>query len=343
MHRALGVAFDRDYYFDPARRHTIDRLCNQYAAETFPGMTLFYSESNLGRMHYWAPDQVQIGGIQPNMILGMLLGAEFRPCEDRDADIVPGNPADVEPSRLPAVESLMAHDLVRLFDRQIVHTRSESGGRLRPVPPFFWDVSGRVAIHGVLTTAQKLCGHTLFIDMMTEPQRCKQIMKWIADAYMVLCRHFAQTADWSITEVHVGECSSCMVSPAMIQEFVVPATSAIARALGPVRFHSCGNSTRLLEAFAGIEHLRSLDVGGETSLRRIREVFGNKMPVSLAPLPCHMAAESAAPILEWARHVLDENAGGPLGFVYHLEPDYNVETIRALTGLLLKQDDFQDL
>ncbi|MEN6426324.1 MAG: hypothetical protein ABFE13_13240 [Phycisphaerales bacterium] len=343
MHRAVGVAFDHDYYFDPARRHAVDCLCNQYAAETFPDMTVFYSESNLGRIRYWAPDQVQIGGIQPNMILGMLLDAEFKPCADRDADIGPGCLANVEPSQLPAVGSLVEHDLVRLFDRQIAQTRSQSGGTLRPVPPFFWDASGRAAVHGVLTTALKLYGEAIFIDMMTEPPKCGRILQWIADAYVALCRHFARTADWPITDVHVGECSSCMVSPGMIQEFVVPATSAIARALGPVRFHSCGNSTRLLEVFAGIERLGSLDVGGETSLRRIREVFGNQIPVSIAPLPRDMSAESTTPILQWARRVLEENADGQLDFVYHIEPDYNVETIRALTHYLERQDNFRDM
>lgn len=343
MHRAIGVTFDRDYYFDPAKRHTVDGLCNRYAAETFRDMAVFYSESNLGRIRYWAPDQVQIGGIQPNLILGMLLGAEFRPCEDRDADIVPGCLAGVEPRDLPAVASLVEHDLVALFDRQIARIRDESGGRLRPVPPFFWDASGRAAIHGVLTTAQKLCGETIFIDMKTQPHKCDRLLQWIADAYMALCRHFAEAADWPITDVHVGECSSCMVSPAMIREFVVPATSAIARALGPVRFHSCGNSTHLFEAFAGIERLRSLDVGGETSLRRAREVFGHEIRISIAPLPRDMSSESTTPILEWARHVLDENAGGPLDFVYHVEPDYSIETILALTHFLRRQRDFRDL
>jgi hypothetical protein len=89
MNRAIGVVFDREYYFDPAKRHAIDGLCHKYAAETFPDMAIFYSESNLGRIDYWDKNQVQIGGIQPNMILGMLLGADFVPANDRDADITP--------------------------------------------------------------------------------------------------------------------------------------------------------------------------------------------------------------------------------------------------------------
>jgi len=139
----------------------------------------------------------------------------------------------------------------------------------------------------------------------------------------------------------VGECSCCMIGPALIEDFVVPATTRIGEALGPVRLHSCGPSTRLLDVFAKIESLHSLDLGGETSLARARELFGPAMPLSIAPLPADMSADSAAPILNWARRVLAENAGGNLEFVYHLEPTYNVETIRALTDLLRDQQDFE--
>jgi len=341
MHRALGVAFDYDYYFDSDRRHAIDRQCNEYAARAFPGLRLFYSESNLGRQRYWDPGQVQIGGIQPNMILGMLLGAQFLPADDRDADITPACLADREPAELPAPESLLGHDLVRQFDEQIVRIQGSREPSLRPIPPFFWDASGRAAIHGVLTSAQKLCGESVFLDMMTQPSRCRQIMAWIAEAYIVLCRHLAQVANRPMTDVHVGECSCCMVGPALVEEFVVPLTSEMGRKLGPVRLHSCGPSTHLLEAFCRIENLGSLDLGGTTSLSKARQVFGSHMPISIAPLPADMSCETAAPILEWAQKTLADNAGGDLEFVYHLEPGYNPDTIHALADFLGRQRDFE--
>jgi hypothetical protein len=353
MNRAIGVVFDREYYFDPGKRHAVDSRCNEYAAKTFPDMAVFYSESNLGRIDYWDTSQVLIGGIQPNMILGMLLGAAFVPADDRDADITPcclnrvGWASAHAESRvmsereqhglkpiLPAPEALLNHDLIKLFDKQI---GSMGAGPLRPIPPFFWDSSGRTTIHGVLTTAQKLCGETIFMDLLTEPDKCRQLLDWIADAYIVLCRHFAQTANLPITGVHVGECSCCMVSPALVEEFVAPVTARIGAALGPVRFHSCGTSTHLLHALTRIEPLCALDLGSETSIRRAREVFGRGMPITIAPSPQDMSAESTGPILDWARRVLDENAGGDLGYVYHLEPSYNIQTIYALTDFVRHQ------
>ena len=341
MAEVLGVVFDRDYYFEPDKRYAVDCQCNEYAAKQFPGMRLFYSESNLGQIDYWDRNQIQIGGIQPNMILGMLLGADFVPQGSGDADITPGCLVGKDPADLPAPESLCDRELINLFDEQIRQVQSDSKKQLRPVPPFFWDVSGRAAIHGAMTSAQKFLGEATYIDMMVKPQRCLEIMHWIADAFIVLCRHFSEIADLPITGIHVGECSSCMVSPELIERFVVPVTSKIGRELGPIRLHSCGPSTNHLEAFSKITNLSSLDLGGDTSISGAREVFGKEMLISVAPMPHDMSADGTEPILDWAKHVLEENDGGNLEYIYHLEPSYNIDTIYALTDFVKSRPDFR--
>ncbi len=340
--KALGVKFDRDYYFDPDKRNATDRRCNEYAAEQFPDMRLFYSESNLGQVDHWNKSQVLIGGIQPNMLLGMLQGADFIPVDHGDADITPGCLAGRDMGNLPRPESLLAHELVRLFDEQIRRIQGDSARKLRPIPPFFWDVSGRATIHGVLTTAQKFLGETIFLDMMTEPKRCLDIMSWIGDAYIALARHFSDVAGLRITGVHVGECSSCMVSPQLIESFVVPATSKIGKQLGPIRLHSCGPSTNHLEAFSKIDNLRSLDLGGDTSVDKARELFGGEMPISVSPSPRDLSTQTTDPVLSWARRIIAENEGGNLGFAYHLEADYNIDTIYALTDFVKSLPDYAD-
>jgi hypothetical protein len=343
MAKALGVKFDRDYYFDPDRRYAIDCKCNEYAAAEFPGMRLFYSESNLGQFDYWDKSQIQIGGIQPNMILGMLLGADFVTHDSYDADITPGCLSGKGLDDLPVPESLLDHDLVKLFDEQIRRVQNDSSKQLRPIPPFFWDTSGRATIHGVMTSAQKFLGEIFFMDLMTEPQRCLKIMGWISDVFIVLCRHFSDIADLPITSVHVGECSACMVSPELIEKFVAPVTSDIGEQLGPIRLHSCGPSTNHLQAFSKITNLHSLDLGGDTSIRKARQFFGKDMPISVAPLPQDMSAESTESIVSWAKRILEENDGGNLAYVYHVEENYNIETIRALTNFIKNLPDFSGI
>jgi hypothetical protein len=305
-------------------------------------MGLFCSESNLGQIAYWDKAQVLVGGIQPNLILGMLVGAEFVAGDDKDADITASCCAGRSPVEMPAPESLVEHELVRLFDEQIAGVQCGEHGRLQAIPPFFWDASGRATIHGVLTTAQKLWGEAVFMDMVAEPEKCMAMMEWVTEAYVILCRHFADIAGMTITSVHVGECSCCMVGPEQAESFVVPVTTRIGEMLGPVRLHSCGQSMHLIESFGKIGGLHSLDLGGQTSVDKVREVLGHEVLISIAPDPELMSAEDTGPILDWARDVVEENKGGDLQFLYHLEPGYNLETLVALTDFVKGLEGFRE-
>ena len=50
-------------------------------------------ESNLVQGEHFSPDQVLVGGIQPNLIVGACLGAEFVFPPDKDSDIA-GRPLE---------------------------------------------------------------------------------------------------------------------------------------------------------------------------------------------------------------------------------------------------------
>jgi hypothetical protein len=328
MARTLDVVFDRDYYFDLARRFEIDCRCNEYARDALADLNIFYTESNLGEYAHFSDKQILVGGIQPNMILGMLIGAEFVPNDSMDADISMTPLKGLEPDQLPAPESLIEHELVRQLDEQIRQIRSD--GKRIPVPPFFWDVSGRATTHGTLTTAQKFLGEDVFIDLITAPAKVAKVMDWITDSFIVLMKHFSEMGRLPITAVHIGECSGCMVNPDMFAQFVVPHATRIAKALGPVRFHSCGASTHLLECMKTIDNLKWLDLGGDTSIARTRQVFGRAFPIDVAPMPADFSADSPDSILDWAQQIVAENDGGPLRILYHLEPDYKLDTVRAL-------------
>lgn len=325
--RAIGVAFDQAYYFDPSRRREIDRKCNDYARTNLKDLDIVYTESNLGRRRFLDDSQVLVGGIQPNMILGLLLGADFIPHDDKDADISPACMSGRDPGALPSLASLLEHGLIRKFDDQI-HALRKKGSM--PIPPFFWDASGRAAVHGALTTAQKLWGEGIFIDMLTKPVPSRGIMEWITEAYILLVDHYSKLHQAPLDVIHVGECSACMVSPELFCEFIVPFLDRFGESLGPVRFHSCGSSDHILKALKDVKHLSSLDMGGETSVAAAREIFGRDLPLSIAPPARDLTADDPERVLEWARRTIAENGEGELAVIYHLEPEYKLETVRAL-------------
>ncbi len=124
------------------------------------------------------------------------------------------------------------------------------------------------------------------------------------------------------------------MSPELIEQFVVPTTSQIGNKLGPIRLHSCGPSTNHLQTFSKIINLKSIDLGGDTSIKKARQVFSKEMLISIAPLPNDMSAQTAEPILRWAKNICEENNGGNLEFIYHLEAGYNIDTIYALTDFV---------
>lgn len=327
MARALGLEFDRTYYFDPFRRRETDRRCQDFLDKNYPDLDALYTESNLGRKKYSDKSQVLIGGIQPNLIIGMLLGAEFIPSPHGDADITPACWAGRPIEDLPPPETLVEHPLIRLFSEQIRKVRAEPS--LRPIPPFFWDASGRAAIHGSLTTAQKFLGEDVFMDMLMDPDRVHRVMDWICEASMALILHFAALAGIRVEAVHVGECSSCLVGPAEWEAFVVPTLNRIGQTLGPVRLHSCGPSDHILESVRKVENVLSLDLGGETSLSKVRDIYGADFEVSIAPPVKLLTNGSLAELKEWTIEKLTDNQGGRLVILYHLEPQYPLAAVRA--------------
>ena len=328
----LDIAFDHDYYFDPIKRHKIDAQCNAYAAQAFADLDIFYSESNLGQYEFFSKNQVLIGGIQPNMILGMLIGADFLPASDRDADISPTPLKGFALENLPKPESLLKHDLIQLFDSQIKDIQSK--GERQAIPPFFWDASGRATFHGALTSAQKFLGESIFTDLIMQPEKIAAVTDLITECYIILAKHFSDIANLPITSVHVGECSGSLINAELFEKFVVPQAQRIANALGPLRFHTCGPSTHVLPAIKSVNGLAALDLGGDTSVASVRKIFGSNLHVDIAPLAADLSAPLPDRLLAWAQRAVEENRGGRMRIVYHLEPDYYIESVYALDNHL---------
>ena len=93
LHDEGGFRFDERYYFDPLYRWEQDRAIDRFLADRFPQHPFHNMESNLVQGEHFSPDQVLVGGIQPNLIVGACLGAEFVFPPDKDSDIA-GRPLE---------------------------------------------------------------------------------------------------------------------------------------------------------------------------------------------------------------------------------------------------------
>jgi hypothetical protein len=331
LHMEGGFNFDEHYYLDPLYRQTQDRKIDSFLKECFPDYAIYNLESNLVQPAFWNPDIFYIGGIQPNLIVGACLGADFVYYPDKDMDLINANLLSGLQSvdDFPGPNEILEHPLIQRFDKQLRNLK-ESHSECTVIPPFFWDTSGRATIHGFITTAQKFYGEEIFLRIYDNPEFVKAFHEWIADVYIALILHFSEIGEIPIRSVHIGECSGTMIRNKHYGEYITPYASRLGRELGPVRLHSCGNSDHLLDKIAMIENLRVLDTGSDTSINLIRKQLGD-IQIDIAP-PVDLLIDDANKnrIDAWLDQILFENAAGNMTINFHIEPGYSLENCLAI-------------
>ena len=317
------MTFERDYYFDPLGRRNQDLGIAEFLQRTFPRYRIHNLESNLVSLSHYSRTHLYVGGIQPNLILGMLLGANFVAYPHQDADISEAPLAGLRSiSDLPDPQSLRDAPLIREWLREIALLRRTQTGAV--IPPFFWDTSGRATIHGHITTALKLFGQDILLLVHDDPDFLASFYNWYSDVCVVLIETFASAADIAIQSLHIGECSATMLGPREYRETLIPQMESLAQRIAPLRLHHCGDCTYLLDKIAAIRGLRALDTGSGTSVCEIRRTLGLRFPLDLMPpVELLVAAPEAGRVESWVDTVLAENRDGPLCLNYHLEPGYD--------------------
>lgn len=324
LFRETGNPFHRAYYFDPLHRRDQDRVFDRLLEERFPLSRIHNLESNLVSLAQYSPENLLVGAIQPNMIIGLLLGADFIPYPDQDADISEKILAGTSRSELPNPESLLNSQLIQEFDQKYLLLKEKETAEV--IPPFFWDNSGRAVIHGPLTSALKFYGQDFLFQFYDKPVEVEGFFHWYEELCSFLVEHFAALWKRRPKDLHVGECSGTMLGPEEYRRFILPSLRRLSKAIAPVRLHHCGDCSHLLSSIAEEDAITSLDTGNGTSLSAIRELFPGDFPVDLMP-PVELLLEggSKAALLQWIDQQLEENRQGPLSFNYHLEPGYDPE------------------
>ena len=333
LHKRGGFVFDEAYFLDPRVHLERERQIHAFVEGEFSEDPVYNLEAHLVQIEGRTQPVALVGPLQPNLILGAAAGAKFVFYGDRDADITPTPLAD-----LRSVDELAGRDWAGTWPLseflEQIHALRESLGRThRVIPPYFWDTTGRATIHGILTTAQKLMGERIFIEMTDNPSFVHEFFTWITDTYIAQIRMFAEAAGMTITGLHIGDCSLCMVGPDQFTEFVLPHVNRLAREFGPLRFHSCGKVDHLLEAFKAVEGLGILNLGSGTSVRKMRDLFG-RVRIDLSPDVKLLTYGTPRDVDAWVRRTVDENGGGRLEFQDHLDLNQPVDNCLQMVRTL---------
>ena len=87
MHNQGGFAFDRKYYFDPEYRWQQDQKIARWCEEKYAPWPIYNAEAHLVQLEHIKHPYRQVGGLQPNLILGAALGAKLDIPGNKDPDI----------------------------------------------------------------------------------------------------------------------------------------------------------------------------------------------------------------------------------------------------------------
>lgn len=323
MHSEGGFIFDRDYYFDPEHRWKQDQKIARWCEEQYAPHPIYNAEAHLVQLDHQPVAFRQIGGLQPNLILGAAVGADFIFYGHQDPDISPCPLLD-----FGGMEGIAELDQIRWEEREPIATflrqidefkRKYRNRQIDVFPPFFWDRSGRATVHGPLTTAHKLMGENFFMLLQDDFEMAYAFLQWIAKAYTDLIMLFSQRAELPVTGVHIGECSGCLFSADLWARAAIPAINTLSEACGPVRLHSCGKSDHLLELLTGVRNLQNFNLGSATNIARSRELLGLDMALDVIPDQKLLSCGSLEQTESWVGESLAENSGGPMAIQLHLD------------------------
>jgi len=263
-HQHYGLAFDRDFFYDPGRRVWQEQRMRQSLYERFGDLGLGQND---------APRRPIIGPILMGSghIVQEILGCEVKYQEDGNPWVLPRNLSEAEVWELQAPE-----DIERTPSMRALLSLMEG------LEAGFGYLQGDVPLHSVLNVALDLRGQDYFIDLIENWPLVAHLNKVIARTiYEVGRRVKARTGSVAISVnriiasfdpsiLIIPNCSLQMISPKMYEELLLEHDAWLGKQLPPLGFHHCGDNAHLFAPLYARAGAAYLDVGWGSDISACR-------------------------------------------------------------------------
>jgi hypothetical protein len=329
VNEVTQVKFTERYFIDPEYRHTQDVIMNR---KLFDYFSKHWPEFAPG---FSAEPGYTVGVGQAYVIMAALFGSQIAYSDNFHPDCTANPLAWVtSPDQLQVPDitntwpmsqyleqytrlvAKYGRDRVTLggFESQAVHSPHLRG----------------LTMHSPLTTAYKLRGEQLFLDMKDQPELARRLFAVIRDTYYQICDLLIATAGHRSDAIFFGACFSSLVSVPIWRAWEMPAVQEIAdRYHAKILLHSCGRSTHILQPLSELANLQEVHLGDATDLAEARRL--------LPAVGFYIVPDSVA----WARNPAEQTcrsveamiaaaASGPLAFQFVMEGGLPPETLRAV-------------
>ncbi len=263
-HKAYGLSFDWDYFYEPKRRVWQEQRMRQLLYDRF---------GDLGLGQKDAPPRPIIGPILmgSGYIAQEILGCKVNYQEDGNPWVIPQNLSEAETWALQVPHEIEKTPSMRHLLALMDSLEAEFGY-----------LQGDVPLHSVVNVAIDLRGQDYFIDLVDKPELAAHLHTVISRTiYEVGRRIKARTGQVSIsvnrtiasfdpTIFTIPNCSLQMISPKMYQQQLLEYDTWLGQQLPPLGFHHCGSNAHLFAPSYARAGAVYLDVGWESDIAACR-------------------------------------------------------------------------
>ncbi len=304
-----GISYDRNYYFDPETRIAARLEMDQRLHERF------------GDVGLGDPDPKPKPFITFGMVmLPAIFGCEIVFKKDALPWALPLNLSEDRIMKLEVPDISKGYPLTEII-KQIDYLQGKYGR-----------VVGDINTTGVQNLALKLRGEQLYFDYFENPDLCHHLLRVCTRAIIQLFQWVYKITGTGALDVTpmcdprlfvLPNCTVEQVSLATYEKFNLPYDNQVAKACHPLGIHHCGSVNQVLEGYARVRHLKFLEIGFGSDVRRTREVLGPKVAVNARINPVLMKNGTPEEVSQEVRRLIDQ--GDPL-------KNFSIDTVGLTFG-----------
>ncbi len=319
-HKHTGVTYGDAYYFDPEYRAKVESVESVFLYDILGRFGLGSSEP--------APSANLF--IQPIDLLKATQGADIVCPPDATMETRGHIWSEYSVDEIERIDPRAAanHPFIDTILDQYREMEKLYGDRA----DIFGMKSGIMNIHAPYTTAHQLYGEEIFYLMSDDPNGAGVIFDKIWQIYQAIFSRIGNAIGAPpANRVQLGDCSAGMLSARQYRAVVLPANQSIAGQFATAGYHSCGQSTHLLNDFAAIPGVNTIELGAGTDLR---QTVKSLPAVSIFPLfdPLILRNETTDTVDKITRAMATDCASAPYTLLcaWSLDSETPIENVAAM-------------
>lgn len=305
-----GIAFGRQYYYDPQYRVDVQGKMARALHEQFGDVGLGSADP--------AP--------RPLISFGMVMLPAVFGCE------IIYKP-DALPWAMPLNLSKEACDKLVRPDLTKASPMKEMLGQIDYLKGKYGRVVGDINPTGVQNLALKLRGDELYIDYFEDPEFAHRILRFCTECMIELWQMVYPITGTGALDTTpmcdpsifcVPNCTVEQISGDTYEEFGLPYDNMLAEACHPFGIHHCGSLDPVVELYAKVKHLVFVEAGFGTDFAGARRVLGPQVAFNARINPVLMKNGSAQEVEAAVKEAIDQ--GAPLD-------NFSIDTVGLTTGV----------